>query len=213
MDCRICRAPGICICEPAPPSGPPAVLAGDDGTCVRCGAAPRNASGLCATCLDEDAERAGEIPPAALAGDEAHKAYTDALATDGHILSLNAACAAYHAALSAPPADVAALLADLHELDWGALPAVGRAAAAIEALMARVHEYGHKMLHLANEAGTNRGRAEAAEARVVQLEEALREIHQTYLQGDGETTATEQRMADIAEDALSTPAAKGGDNE
>lgn len=33
-----------------------------DGSCVRCGAAPRNASGLCATCLDEDAVRAGEIP-------------------------------------------------------------------------------------------------------------------------------------------------------
>jgi hypothetical protein len=65
MDCRICRAPGICICEPAPLSPPPAALASDDGTCVRCGAAPRNASGLCATCLAEDAERAGEIPPAA----------------------------------------------------------------------------------------------------------------------------------------------------
>jgi len=34
----------------------------DDGTCIRCGAAPRDSSGLCATCLDEDAERAGEIP-------------------------------------------------------------------------------------------------------------------------------------------------------
>lgn len=32
-----------------------------DGSCVRCGAVPRNASGLCATCVDEDAERAGEI--------------------------------------------------------------------------------------------------------------------------------------------------------
>lgn len=32
----------------------------DDGTCIRCGAAPRNASGLCATCVDEDAVRAGE---------------------------------------------------------------------------------------------------------------------------------------------------------
>lgn len=28
-----------------------------DGACVRCGAAPRNAAGLCATCVDEDAER------------------------------------------------------------------------------------------------------------------------------------------------------------
>lgn len=34
----------------------------DDGSCIRCGAAPRGPSGLCATCLDEDAERAGEIP-------------------------------------------------------------------------------------------------------------------------------------------------------
>jgi hypothetical protein len=33
----------------------------DDGTCIRCGAAPRNASGLCATCVDEDAVRAGEV--------------------------------------------------------------------------------------------------------------------------------------------------------
>ena len=32
-----------------------------DGTCVRCGGAPRNASGLCATCVDEDAVRAGEV--------------------------------------------------------------------------------------------------------------------------------------------------------
>lgn len=26
----------------------------DDGTCIRCGAAPRNETGLCATCRDED---------------------------------------------------------------------------------------------------------------------------------------------------------------
>lgn len=32
-----------------------------DGSCVRCGSAPRNASGLCATCVDEDAVRAGEV--------------------------------------------------------------------------------------------------------------------------------------------------------
>ena len=32
-----------------------------DGTCIRCSAAPRNASGLCATCVDEDAVRAGEV--------------------------------------------------------------------------------------------------------------------------------------------------------
>lgn len=33
----------------------------DDGSCIRCGCAPRNASGLCATCVDEDAVRAGEV--------------------------------------------------------------------------------------------------------------------------------------------------------
>lgn len=32
-----------------------------DGTCVRCGSAPRNSSGLCATCIDEDAVRTGEV--------------------------------------------------------------------------------------------------------------------------------------------------------
>lgn len=36
-------------------------VAPDDGSCIRCSAAPRNASGLCSTCLDEDAERAGEL--------------------------------------------------------------------------------------------------------------------------------------------------------
>lgn len=29
----------------------------DDGTCVRCGSAPRTGSGLCNTCVDEDADR------------------------------------------------------------------------------------------------------------------------------------------------------------
>lgn len=38
-----------------------ALHAPDDGGCVRCSAVPRTASGLCNTCLDEDAERAGEI--------------------------------------------------------------------------------------------------------------------------------------------------------
>lgn len=38
----------------------------DDGTCCRCGSAPRNSSGLCATCVDEDAERAGEIQSQAM---------------------------------------------------------------------------------------------------------------------------------------------------
>lgn len=39
-----------------------------DGTCHRCGAAPRTASGLCNTCLDEDAERASRRSPNAAAG-------------------------------------------------------------------------------------------------------------------------------------------------
>ena len=57
-------------CEDCPPVGYPTDRTRcipcdrrlpDDGTCVRCGSAPRNASGLCATCVDEDAVRAGEI--------------------------------------------------------------------------------------------------------------------------------------------------------
>lgn len=32
----------------------------DDGGCVRCGSVPRNKSGLCNTCNDEDAEREGD---------------------------------------------------------------------------------------------------------------------------------------------------------
>ena len=32
-----------------------------DGTCARCGSAPRNDAGLCATCVDEDSARA--TPP------------------------------------------------------------------------------------------------------------------------------------------------------
>lgn len=34
-----------------------------DGTCVRCGCAPRNAQGLCATCQDEDMCAAPPPPP------------------------------------------------------------------------------------------------------------------------------------------------------
>jgi hypothetical protein len=66
-----------------------------------------------------------------------------------------------------------ALLADLHELDWGALPAVGRAAAAIEAMQARVAEC-VPLRTYAEQVSRNARlsyRAEAAEARVVQLEE------------------------------------------
>lgn len=57
-------------CEDCPPVGYPADRTRctpcdrhmpDDGTCVRCGSAPRNASGLCATCVDEDAAHAGEV--------------------------------------------------------------------------------------------------------------------------------------------------------
>lgn len=50
----------------AAPPAPVAASAVDDwpgdGSCIRCGAVPRHpVSGLCNTCLDEDAERAGEI--------------------------------------------------------------------------------------------------------------------------------------------------------
>ena len=44
--------------EPEPVAWP------SDGSCVRCGAVPRTASGLCNTCLDEDAERYENAPPA-----------------------------------------------------------------------------------------------------------------------------------------------------
>ncbi|WP_458760509.1 hypothetical protein ACSVBT_06875 [Afipia sp. TerB] len=47
---------------------PADVGAPDDGSCVRCSAVPRTASGLCNTCLDEDAERAGEIATPSTAG-------------------------------------------------------------------------------------------------------------------------------------------------
>jgi len=57
-------------CEDCPPPGYPTDRtrcapcdrrAPADGSCVRCGCVPRNASGLCATCVDEDAVRAGEV--------------------------------------------------------------------------------------------------------------------------------------------------------
>jgi hypothetical protein len=32
-----------------------------DGSCIRCGSVPRGSSGLCNTCLDEDAIRSGEV--------------------------------------------------------------------------------------------------------------------------------------------------------
>ena len=40
-----------------------------DGSCVRCGSVPRNASGLCNTCLDEDAARLENTRPAPAATD------------------------------------------------------------------------------------------------------------------------------------------------
>ncbi|WP_210267219.1 hypothetical protein [Brucella tritici] len=40
-----------------------------DGSCVRCGSVPRNANGLCNTCLDEDAERLENTRPAPAATD------------------------------------------------------------------------------------------------------------------------------------------------
>ena len=48
--CHVCTGTGIVQRYP------------EDGTCIRCGAVPRNASGLCATCVDEDAVRDGEMP-------------------------------------------------------------------------------------------------------------------------------------------------------
>ena len=39
-----------------------------DGTCVRCGCAPRNAQGLCAACQDEDMCTAP--PPPLMQGEE-----------------------------------------------------------------------------------------------------------------------------------------------
>lgn len=38
-----------------------------DGSCVRCGSVPRNANGLCNTCLDEDAEHLENTRPAPVA--------------------------------------------------------------------------------------------------------------------------------------------------
>ena len=40
-----------------------------DGSCIRCGSVPRNANGLCNTCLDEDAERLENTRPAPAATD------------------------------------------------------------------------------------------------------------------------------------------------
>ena len=40
-----------------------------DGSCIRCGSVPRNASGLCNTCLDEDAARLENTRPAPTATD------------------------------------------------------------------------------------------------------------------------------------------------
>lgn len=68
------QEPVAARCEDCPPVGYPTDRtrctpcdrrAPDEGACVRCGAAPRNASGLCATCVDEDAVRAGEVEDAA----------------------------------------------------------------------------------------------------------------------------------------------------
>ena len=39
-----------------------------DGSCIRCGSVPRNANGLCNTCLDEDAECLENTRPAAPVG-------------------------------------------------------------------------------------------------------------------------------------------------
>ena len=58
--CPACGMASMTAHTPARTQGEPAAVP-DDGSCVRCGSVPRNASGLCATCLDEDAVRAGEV--------------------------------------------------------------------------------------------------------------------------------------------------------
>jgi hypothetical protein len=123
MDCKVCRAPGICICEPA--------------------------------------------PPAALAG------------------------------------EYKALLADLHELDWGALPAVGRAAATIEAAMEHASKQAQDIVALGQLAG-----------RAAELEAALREarLQIEYLHGKYQETGSGNAVLARIDAALSdAPAAKGGE--
>jgi hypothetical protein len=152
--------------------------------------------------------------------------------------------AAYLAASAPPaPADVAALLADLHELDWGALPAVGRAAAAIEAMWAAYEREKQCYLSANDRAAELDAERAAAEARVVQLEEhaskqaqdivtlgqlagraAVLEARVVQLEAALRKVKSEvearvhgleasQRLLTIIRAALSAPTAKGGDND
>lgn len=55
-----------------------------DGSCVRCGSVPRNANGLCNTCLDEDAERLENTRPAPAATDTGLVTLSVELTPSGH---------------------------------------------------------------------------------------------------------------------------------
>jgi hypothetical protein len=101
------------------------------------------------------------------------------------------------------PADVAALLEDLHELDWGALPAVGRAAATIEAAMEHASKQAQDIVALGQLAG-----------RAAELEAALREarLQIEYLHGKYQETGSGNAVLARIDAALSdAPAAKGGE--
>ena len=183
--------------------------AGDDGTCVRCGAAPRNASGLCATCLDEDAERAGEIPPAALAGEYAElvdSARRLAGTMEAHwngkssaAKKLNELCAA----ITAQAGEIERLTGDRDDA---------------RALLAHTREWNTDWL-LKNKERTAAAEARVAEleTRVVQLEAALRDTLDFYERHsnrwDGINGKHPALVVEAARAALSAPAAKGGEND
>jgi hypothetical protein len=181
MDCRICRAPGICICEPAPPSAPPAArdMAGE-------------------TVLGFRVAAYRETHPEH--GDKFGHSYSEHWSTPNtrdprvkveRLFTEDQLREALRLSAPPAPADVAALLEDLHELDWGALPAVGRAAAAIEALMARVatieqqfaetvERIGDDMRHHIEHRDANRRRAEAAEAPIAEAEQTAKDAKEMW---------------------------------
>lgn len=89
----------------------------------------------------------------------------------------------------------------------------------ITVLQARVHEYGKEMLRLAAEAGSERGRAETAEARADALAGALKPFAHYYDLNDCEPhdprDFIEVRIDDLRQakrtmSALSAPAAEAG---
>jgi hypothetical protein len=111
--------------------------------------------------------------------------------------------------IAAPPApaDVAGLVEDLHELDWGALPAVGRAAAALTAQageIERLREHASKQALDIVTLGQMAGRAEVAEARVAELTEALRSSREYIVDTEG---ANDLPIVEAIDAAL----AKGGE--